>query len=245
MDAFFSQRRFVNDDIDIWVETPVLVKTSKGLDLNQLKHNHKKTEDDAASWPNAQPEGFPKKNQKKDTEQLRKPIKVTYPHKDPIVLTQKEKKAFYEDCRRLDNVLKSSKSIMKQIQHHNNQIKALFPEIADVHKKFENAAWNVKAYMKLGEEKGKPNTKFVTSTQEDDLSQVVREYKRGDRKRQKVEESYDSENGSIRSGSDAHFSDEEDEIESDSVYDPDNTQTQSTQSTGESCDSVVTPEYHF
>jgi hypothetical protein len=96
--------------------------------------------------------------------------------------------------------------------------------------------------MKLGEERSKPQVKFVTSTQDDDLSQVVRGYKKADKKRKRAESSRDSDNGSIKSGSDVHFSDDDDTIDSDSVYDPDNTQNQSSQSTVPSTASCVSDE---
>jgi len=230
--SFYSQKRFVHEDIDIFVERPIFVKKKQGNPVNEgqviVEKQNRLILDSKAT--------------KKVIEQ-NKMCSKTVVHKNNvdggIILHPKELKGFYEDCRRLDNVLKTSKALMRQIQNHHNQTKAIFPEFVDVHKKLENAAWNVKAYMKLGEERSKPQPKFITSTQEDDLSQIVRGYKKEDKKRKRVEKTYDSDNGSIRSGSDVHFSDEDDEIESDSVYDPDNTQNPSSQSTVPSTSTYV------
>ena len=229
----------------------MLIKTNKGIDLDQLRKKPKLSPDEVnvdknvkaslkSSASSTVHKGF---NTKAVKDQQFTKKTSTRDNSGSIKLTQKELQGFYEDCRRLDNVLKNSKALMKQLQQYHTQVKTIFPEFADLHKKLDNASWNVKAYMKLGEDRGKPTPKFVTSTQEDDLPQVVRDYKKVNAKRKQKEVTYDSDEGSIRSGSDVHFSDEDDEIDSDSVYDPDNTQTQSTQSTGLSTGSVVSPVY--
>ena len=247
--SFFSQKRYVNDAIDVFVERPVFYKNPKGTSFDSLREKKvnektfpesvviKKTTGEKTKLPIA-----------KNKEACDKRINKALPPKKqkfvsavnvPILLHPKELKGFYEDCRRIENVFKSSKAMMKQIQQNVNQIRAVFPEFVDLNKKLENAAWNVKAYIKLGEDRCQPEEGFITSTQDDEQAHIVKSYRKEDKKRKRSDSTYDSDNGSIRSQSDAVFSDEDDTIESDSVYDPDNTQTQSTQSTAVSNVSVV------